>query len=1038
MPMRYWLGAVGSWDYGDATEIVDRVLLPTDGLETSADGVSPAVSTTIIDDPEGDYVITGWHPIWADEDDCTPPRIWTGLVLERTYTRGPTARTAAGRTIGTQVTDLNALLKFRVIRGAVGNRPAETVAERLAWLFAGTLAGLVFDTGLCDLTGSDRPVEANDYRHRFAADVLNDLAETFGRDIYVIWDALADAGEEVSLVCEQRLITQRSATISISNVMGTAADESPGPSGTCCLPTEDSSLGRTPESVYSGDDFTYANGANLYLTNPTTNAAFFGDFGPRDFVFTTDRVRSPDTAATHAANQLIAHSGEDDTITTTLLLPKEKVNHVYAGHAIDVRYTHFPGYETTITTKVLRRSVSEIVRDDSYIAYAVTLQLTRSAKGGSVIGGPPGDEPHTPPGTAGCTPTFTLLHGTSGGASATRAEIYDTGVFSSYAPGPANSGGNATDQYYGVGPDPNAPAVSKVEFPFFALDPVHTYERRLTIKHSPAISFWAFRKYPTNNPGTVDFDTVAWSPDSTNGTDGTWNTVPFAVTGPYPNGPTSDPQSSDGYRLYTLDHSVGPATFTRYSENFGTSSVIVGILADTFWEVTQLECAATPMPDEEPPQSGQEVPWEPAATVVPGTTTTGASTKWPYAPGSLKVRVDGVDILAAHVTETDPASGGFTLDWPIDPDETVTVTYDAGGGFAPLSASYGPAIGMRSLANTTLGQSGPRKSTMRFRAEQSSTLASIKVYLQGPATGGGYGSGTGGTAVFTVQADDGTAAHLPSGTALATETHVHPDTDADFPLTFSSPASLTAGTLYHLVCENTDADPTTNSFSLNYIWQNPVPSPHQPKYPADTDWGHAYLSHSTGLWVQVPSQSPILDMTYGNGSHQGVGYIEVSAGSDAASMSGTAMVRELFTVSGGDRTVAGAAVRVMRESGADALTVGLYTSGDALIDSFTIAAADVPTGDIATHPTCGPAAYVSGRFAASHVLTNATQYYLRLSTASASQYWMCPIRRGDVSYNYHASTVFADGLCSKWNGSSWVSLGAVANENNLQFYFTAP
>lgn len=48
---------------------------------------------------------------------------------------------------------------------------------------------------------------------------------------------------------------------------------------------------------------------------------------------------------------------------------------------------------------------------------------------------------------------------------------------------------------------------------------------------------------------------------------------------------------------------------------------------------------------------------------------------FPYADGSLKVRVDGVLITPASYTETSPSAGTFTLDWQPDTDETVTVDY---------------------------------------------------------------------------------------------------------------------------------------------------------------------------------------------------------------------------------------------------------------------------------------------------------------------------------------------------------------------------
>lgn len=353
----------------------------------------------------------------------------------------------------------------------------------------------------------------------------------------------------------------------------------------------------------------------------------------------------------------------------------------------------------------------------------------------------------------------------------------------------------------------------------------------------------------------------------------------------------------------------------------------------------------------------------------------------------------------------------------------------------PSTGIYGSGIGSYSLAQTTLGYTGPLKMSFRFRAAVTSALTVCKVYLQGATTGGGYGGGTCGTARFTVQTDDGTSNHFPSGTVLATVDYVHQDNDADFPVTFSSPPSLTAGTLYHLVCQNVDASPTVNYFSLNHLIQNSG-SP-QPII-ADLDWASMYWD-SDGYWVPRTGFTPILDVGYSSGFHQGMGYMEMRYGSNKGTIgAGNAnqMLRELFTVSGGSRVITGAAIRVMQDgSGTSPLTVGLYTGGGSLIDSFTVAASAIPDGTLSANPTGEAGAWVSGSFSTTHTLSNGTQYFLRFSTAADTTYYSFPIRRGNGSYNYDVATVFADGLCQQTtDGSTWVAAGG-ASDNDLQFYF---
>jgi hypothetical protein len=76
------------------------------------------------------------------------------------------------------------------------------------------------------------------------------------------------------------------------------------------------------------------------------------------------------------------------------------------------------------------------------------------------------------------------------------------------------------------------------------------------------------------------------------------------------------------------------------------------------------------------PAASRSAPWSPwTSRSTPGSTTSTGTTAFPYATGSLLVKVDGVLISTASYTETDPTTGAFTLSWVIDSDEIVTVQY---------------------------------------------------------------------------------------------------------------------------------------------------------------------------------------------------------------------------------------------------------------------------------------------------------------------------------------------------------------------------
>jgi len=188
-----------------------------------------------------------------------------------------------------------------------------------------------------------------------------------------------------------------------------------------------------------------------------------------------------------------------------------------------------------------------------------------------------------------------------------------------------------------------------------------------------------------------------------------------------------------------------------------------------------------------------------------------------------------------------------------------------------------------------------------------------------------------------------------------------------------------------------------------------------------------------GSWALRPGFYPILDLGFTSG-HYGNGYMEISYGSgNVGEISGTSkMVRELFTVTGGTRTITSVGLRVLRGSGTDALIVTLEDSGGSTIASASIPYSSVETGNASNYDTSGKGKYVETALSAT--LTNGSTYRLRLSTASGSTYWAFVIRQGS-SFGYDAATYFSDGVAQKTtDGSDWSSLGVNADQNDLQFY----
>jgi hypothetical protein len=353
---------------------------------------------------------------------------------------------------------------------------------------------------------------------------------------------------------------------------------------------------------------------------------------------------------------------------------------------------------------------------------------------------------------------------------------------------------------------------------------------------------------------------------------------------------------------------------------------------------------------------------------------------------------------------------------------------------------YGSAIGADDLNNTIIGGPDDQVASYRFRAERTSTLLSFRVYVIGPAKAG-YGAGTGGTIRATVETDDGTAVHGPSGVVLATRDFT-PTDGAGNVYTFISPPNLTGGRLYHIRFTNIDGNPAANYISLDGTYQAATVGQWQPLGP-NVDFAQV-LKIGNNPWTESRGSgtsviTPMLDLTYGDGSHQGMGYIETwgRGGRDGYNTAdGSNALREVFTVNGQSLSVSQVSVRLARTSGSGDLSLRLETSGGVGIETVTIPAAGIASASKGGHGFGQTWHTVS--FASSHVLASGSTYNLVLTTTTGTEYWLTAIRQGG-SYGYTAATYFGDGHAQINRGAGWTDVrdlsGNPNNQADLQFYF---
>ncbi len=362
------------------------------------------------------------------------------------------------------------------------------------------------------------------------------------------------------------------------------------------------------------------------------------------------------------------------------------------------------------------------------------------------------------------------------------------------------------------------------------------------------------------------------------------------------------------------------------------------------------------------------------------------------------------------------------------PTPTVTPAPTQGPGVSV----FGPGIAADELGNQQIGgtDSGASNTSAayRFRATESSRLTAIRVYIMG-ANASGYSGGTGGTLRITVQTDDGSAGHFPSGVVLASTDVVHPATGAGNVYTFAAPAQLTAGVLYHVVFTNIDPAPTVNFVSVNGLYLRTPTTPRQPGVP-DTDWGQS-VRFGTGAW-QAEGITPVMALSYSNGRTAGMGYMEVWP-STYQNVAGADKAREHFTVSGAGRTYYSVSLRSMRVSGSAPLVLTLQTAAGSVIGTATMAPTQLPLGV----PGSSKPAWATATFTSPVTLVSGQSYDLVLSSAAGSSYSVFCIRRG-VEYGYPATTYFADGVAQyEDGGGAWQYFGYGSThlpEGDLQFY----
>lgn len=384
-------------------------------------------------------------------------------------------------------------------------------------------------------------------------------------------------------------------------------------------PTVDAEMNRTPEQVASGMLFGYR-GAYVYRQRAET----ITDYIDRDVVYRTDRVGIEATAIALADAMLIERSVEKDTITCTIRVPSSRVNHAHAGMWIPCRFTHLPGLEAGggVSLPIIRRNVIPVPgRRDQY---DLQLELSTKAPERGPGGGDPGVFPHDPPPDAG--------HYWEGSFSVSDPDEDTGGPTVEFIPGLYTFTITITE--VDGDPDGNAPYSSYAWIGDPAGDGSKTW----------------LKVGATYSPGgdtTIFAGTILIAAD-------------FGVT-------------ETGVRVEnTLNRSVDDGfVYSMWGGSAGLGPGHPGNHTDISW-VFDLVGEET---EEVPPPAGVWVNAETPFLTDPGPPVE-YQTHWPYADGAIRITVDDIDQTAA-LTESDPATGTFTLAFTPTSTERVLVWYQA-------------------------------------------------------------------------------------------------------------------------------------------------------------------------------------------------------------------------------------------------------------------------------------------------------------------------------------------------------------------------
>ena len=334
--------------------------------------------------------------------------------------------------------------------------------------------------------------------------------------------------------------------------------------------------------------------------------------------------------------------------------------------------------------------------------------------------------------------------------------------------------------------------------------------------------------------------------------------------------------------------------------------------------------------------------------------------------------------------------------------------------------TFGAGWATDSLANVEIGRFLGRVVSYRFRASHTGTFSAIELFLAfRTICDGCYANGNGGTIQLQVQTDDGTSAHLPSGTVLGSTIINNPMLQWNRVLTFAQPVSLQSGSLYHMVFTNLAADPVHNYISLDTLYLTAGGTNLQPA--ANTiDLAVLVKLDSKNPLLLNSHDVPIFSIFYDDGYRQGQIYIDVKH--NAITVAPGFQVAEAFVVQDTNRLVSTLAIRLDP----------LVTQGDVNVVLNNAYGQPLAAGTINLSTATQ---YSYNWFSISFpevMLMKGGSYSIVLSPENGAQFYLSPIQQGGI-YGFQWENFYTS-QCQVPNGTKW---GGCLGRTDLDipFYF---